>query len=103
MTSDRLSLGDPECEEEAGRSAADEGPPRPPAGCCNAAFLAFLLLGTATLFPWNALITAADYWEMRFPASLQGPAPAAAVPLPLLPLLPILPLLLPLPALLPVF
>lgn len=38
-------------------------------GCCDAAFLAFLLLGTATLFPWNALITAADYWEAIFPAS----------------------------------
>ncbi|EFN52799.1 hypothetical protein CHLNCDRAFT_138452 [Chlorella variabilis] len=31
------------------------------------AFLAYFHLGCATLFPWSALITAADFWESQFP------------------------------------
>lgn len=33
----------------------------------DAAYLCFLLLGTGALLPWNALITAADFWEAEFP------------------------------------
>ncbi|KAL4434383.1 hypothetical protein ABPG75_000824 [Micractinium tetrahymenae] len=33
----------------------------------DAPYLCFLLLGCGTLFPWNALITAANYWEARYP------------------------------------
>jgi hypothetical protein len=31
------------------------------------AYWCFQLLGAGTLFPWNVLITAADWWEARFP------------------------------------
>jgi hypothetical protein len=42
----------------------------------DAAYLCYVLLGAGTLFPWNALITAADYWEARYPVSDAGrPAP----------------------------
>lgn len=33
------------------------------------AYWCFVLLGAGTLFPWNAVITAADYWEARYPVS----------------------------------
>ena len=33
------------------------------------AYASYVLLGCATLAPWNALITAADYWEARYPVS----------------------------------
>lgn len=33
----------------------------------DAAYACFLLLGMGALLPWNALITAADYWESRWP------------------------------------
>ncbi|KAL4428588.1 hypothetical protein ABPG77_008900 [Micractinium sp. CCAP 211/92] len=33
----------------------------------DAPYLGYLLLGLGTLLPWNALITAADYWEARYP------------------------------------
>jgi hypothetical protein len=43
----------------------------------DAAYLCYVLLGAGTLFPWNALITAADHWEARYPVSDTGrPAPA---------------------------
>ena len=45
----------------------------------DAAYLCYLLLGAGTLIPWNALITAADYWEARYPVSVAGqrlPPPA---------------------------
>lgn len=47
----------------------------------DAAYACFLLLGTGALLPWNCLITAADYWESRFPVRwlLGGAAPAAEV------------------------
>lgn len=41
------------------------------------AYWCFQLLGAGTLLPWNVLITAADWWEARFPVSgpaVQGPA-----------------------------
>lgn len=33
------------------------------------AYWCMLLLGCGTLFPWNAFITAADYYNERFPAT----------------------------------
>lgn len=33
----------------------------------DGAYLVFLLCGAAQLFPWCSLITAADFWEMRYP------------------------------------
>jgi hypothetical protein len=33
------------------------------------AYASYVLLGCATLAPWNALITAADYWEARYTVS----------------------------------
>lgn len=33
-------------------------------------YLCYLLLGIGTLAPWNAFITAADYYALRYPVSL---------------------------------
>lgn len=38
------------------------GPPR-----IRLTFLAYFHLGCAGLFPWSALITAADFWESQYP------------------------------------
>lgn len=43
------------------------------------AYTIYLLLGTAVLFPWNAFITAADYFEFEFPVLLAALALANAV------------------------
>lgn len=40
----------------------------------NSTYLIYLLLGTAVLFPWNAFITAADYFEFEFPVLSAVPA-----------------------------
>ena len=34
------------------------------------AYTIYLLLGSGLLFPWNAFITAADYFESEFPVRL---------------------------------
>ena len=34
----------------------------------DSAYLCYWLLGCGTLFPWNAFITAADYYNSRFPS-----------------------------------
>jgi len=31
------------------------------------AYLCFMLLGCGLLFPWNCLLSAADFWELRYP------------------------------------
>ena len=43
------------------------------------AYTIYLLLGTAVLFPWNAFITAADYFEFEFAVLLAALAFADAV------------------------
>lgn len=70
--------GPADCTDDSGDGGRRRSRPPPPpparapvsgASKMDAAYVCFLLLGMGALLPWNALITAVDYWELRFPVS----------------------------------
>ncbi|KAH9328991.1 hypothetical protein KI387_001099 [Taxus chinensis] len=45
----------------------NEGSPRPPKDSFNLAYISYFILGTGFLLPWNAYITAVDYFSYIYP------------------------------------
>lgn len=54
--------------EEAAMAAEDGGLSSPPRDTFNVAYLIYFLLGAGYLVPWNAFITAIDYFELLYPS-----------------------------------
>ena len=61
-----MATGDGNGGPGGGRAAAGEGPP---GDAGNRAYLAWFLMGVGVLLPWNAFVTADDYFLMLYPAS----------------------------------
>ena len=45
----------------------DNGPGEEPPDTCARAWIMFLVMGIGLLFPWNAILQAADFFEVQFP------------------------------------
>lgn len=70
LSSPRAGQETPEAEAEASLSLChNDVAPAPPRDPFNISFLIFFCLGAGLLFPWNAFITAADYFAALYPGS----------------------------------